>query len=69
MIFTPCWHVHADINECDGDHKCEYKCQNSQGSFTCLCPDGYQLRHDRRTCEGRTCMYMFTEFNIVAIYV
>ena len=41
-----------DINECDGDHKCKYKCHNTQGSFKCLCPDGYKLKGDARSCEG-----------------
>ena len=45
--------MYIDINECYGDHKCEYKCHNSQGSYTCLCPSGYQLKHDGRTCKGQ----------------
>ena len=46
-----------DINECNGDHKCQHACQNTRGSFTCLCPDGYQLKHDGKTCEGiETCV-------------
>ena len=45
--------MYVDINECNGDHKCQYQCQNSQGSYTCLCPSGYQLKLDGRACGGQ----------------
>ncbi|XP_048586192.1 fibulin-5-like [Nematostella vectensis] len=32
-----------DINECNGNHSCEYKCQNTYGSYKCLCPAGKEV--------------------------
>ncbi|XP_052846692.1 signal peptide, CUB and EGF-like domain-containing protein 1 isoform X2 [Drosophila gunungcola] len=50
-----------DINECaleDEDpqtgriiHRfCEYKCENTKGSFRCHCPEGYHLLEDKESC-------------------
>ncbi|XP_017121415.1 fibrillin-1 isoform X2 [Drosophila elegans] len=50
-----------DINECaleDEDpqtgriiHRfCEYKCENTKGSFRCHCPEGYNLLEDKQSC-------------------
>ncbi|XP_017121419.1 matrilin-2-like [Drosophila elegans] len=50
-----------DINECameDEDPKtgriihrfCEYKCENTKGSFRCHCPEGYNLLEDKQSC-------------------
>jgi len=42
----------ADIDECRDSHGgCEHECVNSQGSYQCVCHEGYTLRPDRRTCE------------------
>ena len=52
-----------DIDECAnghrdkiGHHSCpsDEACVNTLGSFTCQCPDGYQLSFDgnRNRCEG-----------------
>jgi len=45
----------ADIDECRDSHGgCEHECVNSQGSYQCVCHEGYALRADRRTCEPST---------------
>ena len=31
---------------------CQYFCDNTNGSFVCSCPEGYQLTNDGRTCKG-----------------
>ena len=42
----------ADVDECRDSHGgCEHECVNSQGSYQCVCHEGYTLRSDRRTCE------------------
>jgi len=42
----------ADVDECRDSHGgCEHECVNSQGSYQCVCHEGYSLRPDRRTCE------------------
>jgi fibulin 1/2 len=43
----------ADINECVEDPPvCSHQCRNVKGSFKCLCPRGYVLLEDGRTCSG-----------------
>ncbi|XP_066302880.1 matrilin-2-like [Branchiostoma lanceolatum] len=41
-----------DIDEClVTNHGCEHGCQNTPGSYTCGCRDGYLLNEDKRTCR------------------
>ena len=43
---------HADVNECVADSNgCNQSCINTDGSFHCICDDGYALSEDRRTCR------------------
>ena len=45
-----------DINECDKDNGgCSHNCTNTEGSFECLCRNGYELNSD----DGRTCLGMY----------
>ena len=39
-----------DINECDIPDQCQYKCQNTLGSYLCSCPPGYRLDKNKRSC-------------------
>lgn len=44
----------ADLDECSfSEFLCQYRCVNAPGSFTCICPAGYYLFEDGRTCEGK----------------
>ena len=43
----------ADIDECLTDNICQHKCRNVQGTYFCTCNRGYQLREDKRSCEGK----------------
>ena len=50
-------HLIADNDECrTGNHNCEQKCVNTEGSYSCKCLSGYELRRDKRTCNGKTVM-------------
>uniref|UniRef100_A0A915PUW8 Hemicentin-1 n=1 Tax=Setaria digitata TaxID=48799 RepID=A0A915PUW8_9BILA len=42
-----------DINECVFDLPCTYECENVEGSYKCLCPEGYTLDHS--ACIGKFC--------------
>ena len=44
--------MHADINECAGDHGCHHLCNNTDGSFHCYCNPGYILHSNGIICTG-----------------
>ena len=53
-------HIHriyihdVDINECtELTHSCDHNCNNTEGSYTCSCRDGYLLDGDGRGCTGK----------------
>ena len=49
----------SDINECAGERDgCEHFCQNTIGSYYCMCRDGYYLHQDEKTCLGRQRFYL-----------
>lgn len=41
-----------DINECEDKGRCQHLCENTQGSYRCLCPAGYQLGPFGKKCQG-----------------
>ena len=48
----------SDVNECvSGKHMCEQEstiCNNSLGSYTCHCKDGYEAMHKSiYKCQGK----------------
>lgn len=46
-----CYNVYADINEClSNSGGCAQTCINTDGSFRCMCDEGYTLSSDGRTC-------------------
>ncbi|MGH0125472.1 UNVERIFIED_CONTAM: hypothetical protein FKN15_054569 [Acipenser sinensis] len=40
-----------DINECENKDACQHECMNIQGSYKCLCPAGYRLMANGKTCQ------------------
>ena len=43
----------SDINECaDLSHRCEHGCTNTDGSYTCVCENGFELHSNGRSCNG-----------------
>ena len=44
----------TDINECDVENGgCSDICNNEPGSWSCACPEGFQLDTDQVTCIGK----------------
>jgi len=42
-----------DTDEClQNNGGCNHICNNTDGSYQCLCRKGYFLTEDNRTCEG-----------------
>lgn len=50
----------ADIDECERNPSVCYGgvCENTDGSFKCVCPSGYQLSEDTSACEGINFIYI-----------
>ncbi|XP_026178915.1 hemicentin-1 [Mastacembelus armatus] len=40
-----------DINECEVRDVCQHECMNTPGSHRCLCPAGYRLMTNGKTCQ------------------
>uniref|UniRef100_A0A3Q1B6M5 Hemicentin-1 n=1 Tax=Amphiprion ocellaris TaxID=80972 RepID=A0A3Q1B6M5_AMPOC len=40
-----------DINECEVRDTCQHECMNTPGSHRCLCPAGYRLMANGKTCQ------------------
>ena len=43
----------SDIDECKVYGMCSQDCQNTKGSYKCLCKAGYQLEPDKKTCKAK----------------
>ena len=43
----------TDKNECKlANGGCDHVCTNTDGSYDCSCKSGFQLKSNRRECEG-----------------
>lgn len=45
--------VFADVDECDGNHRCQHGCQNILGGYRCGCPQGYIQHYQWNQCVGK----------------
>lgn len=55
--------LHTDFDECDNeDHNCDRNavCNNTVGSYTCTCNDGYEGEGYNGSCRG---MLIHTSFS------
>ncbi|XP_010139814.1 PREDICTED: hemicentin-2-like, partial [Buceros rhinoceros silvestris] len=41
----------ADLDECRMQNQCQHECRNSLGSYRCVCPAGYRLMPNGKTCH------------------
>ncbi|KAL6061907.1 hypothetical protein STEG23_031526, partial [Scotinomys teguina] len=41
----------TDLDECRVRSLCQHACQNTEGSYYCLCPSGYRLLPSGRNCQ------------------
>uniref|UniRef100_A0A8C8RV15 Hemicentin-1 n=1 Tax=Pelusios castaneus TaxID=367368 RepID=A0A8C8RV15_9SAUR len=40
-----------DIDECENRGACQHECTNTPGSYHCVCPTGYRLMSNGKTCH------------------
>ena len=71
QIFSRIFFSFLDIDECQShNHNCSHFCNNTPGSFKCLCPSGYQLIHDSHTCSGDCPIHCWTnKCSVFPLYV
>lgn len=65
-----CHYPFSDLDECSfSDFLCQYTCVNTPGSFSCVCPPGYYVYEDGRSCEGITglCEGLCASFNVILL--
>ncbi|XP_039085354.1 hemicentin-2 [Hyaena hyaena] len=43
--------VCTDLDECRVRNSCQHACLNTEGSYRCLCPEGYRLLPSGRNCQ------------------
>lgn len=41
----------TDRNECKEEKPCDQMCYNTEGSYYCVCRDGFQLQADKQSCR------------------
>ncbi|GAB1285527.1 Hemicentin-1 [Apodemus speciosus] len=41
----------VDIDECQNRDTCQHECKNTIGSYQCVCPPGYRLMLNGKTCQ------------------
>ncbi|XP_023961842.2 hemicentin-2 isoform X1 [Chrysemys picta bellii] len=41
----------TDLDECQVRNLCQHECRNTEGSYQCLCPAGYRLLPNGKTCR------------------
>ncbi|XP_073903349.1 hemicentin-1 isoform X3 [Castor canadensis] len=41
----------VDIDECQNRDTCQHECKNTIGSYQCICPPGYQVMLNGKTCQ------------------
>ena len=58
MIYITPW-LFPDVNECEDPDICGTvgMCNNTAGSYMCLCPSGYLLDEMSMLCQGELCQY------------
>ncbi|NWI93347.1 HMCN1 protein, partial [Pitta sordida] len=41
----------VDMDECESRDTCQHECRNTLGSYQCVCPSGYRLMSNGKTCQ------------------
>lgn len=54
----------TDMDECDGNHRCQHGCQNLVGGYRCSCPQGYLQHYQWNQCVGESALLLFSLANI-----
>lgn len=52
--------IFLDVDECDGNHRCQHGCQNIIGGYRCSCPQGYLQHYQWNQCVGKWLSKIYT---------
>ena len=67
-VISNCEHVFfffLDMDECASSNGgCEHSCVNTFQSFYCVCREGYTLKADKTTCEGKAPLYLSVPYAV-----
>ena len=62
------FNLSADIDECSSEENpCHHQCDNTAGSFRCLCTEGFRLSEDQHSCQGQFVGYILIDFSFQII--
>ena len=49
----------SDLNECQSlNGGCAHQCNNTHGSYHCMCRDGFRLRSDNHGCDSKSSNFL-----------
>ena len=57
-----------DINECAGINPCQQLCENTEGSYTCSCTEGFNLTAQTGICTGTAMTGIFISLKAASVY-
>jgi len=55
--------VDAECDANNGTGDCSHVCALTYSGHICLCPDGYELAANRRTCQGKLSLLFHLNFS------
>ena len=58
--------MYVDVNECELNPKCDQKCINEYGRYSCACLEGFELQPDLHRCKRKAIIFTITNLSTLA---